>query len=321
MKNLKDGIGEELLKEIHRRESEIDRRKEELQRLREAYSLITDSEVSVEGGKKSKRGKIGRPGKSKASQAGKGQGSEGGKGTHGTLMFGKFRLSPEAEARRIESIRRHFREKRKAKMERDVHKGMPKRVVTTYGEASPREGIGTDEAHRVSQVTAGSDSPWFVPVGNPRKNRAWTDEEDVYLRKLLNNWGSQRVAEIAKTLRRSVRNVERRVVKLKQDDAYNKIMGSNGKRSEAIRQSWDKGLTKTAKHWSSKECKTLLEMAGNGFTAKQVSKELGRSVAGINSKFMKLTGKAVLSADRKYTTKKGMSAKGKPVGKQIFSGG
>lgn len=142
----------------------------------------------------------------------------------------------------------------------------------------------------------------FLPVGRVRKNRIWTEEEDEVLKAL---WKEHTPAEIAKRLLRTVKNIEKRYVKLKEDAVVGRIMKKpkseqGAKFMKSYRKSWDNGLIKTKQRWSPAEDKLLKELAGRDWrTSRQISKELKRSVGSIVMRYLRVTGENVLPADRK----------------------
>lgn len=193
-------------------------------------------------------------------------------------------------------MRNYWAKRRKEKL---GQRGLPTRVETHHKPVEFTPVIHTP----VPVVPPGREKGRlaFLPVGRVRKNRVWTEQEDEVLMAL---WKNNTPAEIASRLLRTVKNVEKRYVRLKEDAVIRKTLRMpkserGAKFMDSYRKSWDNGLVKTKQRWSPEEDAKLVKLARSGWSSKQISKELKRSVGSVVVRYMIKTGDSVIPADRK----------------------
>lgn len=221
----------------------------------------------------------------------------------------RFSSKEELHKFRSEKMKEYWANKRAekaaSKKEEVRARGIPTKIETQY-EPTKAAPLMEEPVEPVERGKPSTGRLSFVPVGRVRRNRAWVEEEDSFLKEM---WGKRSVADLAQMLMRTVGNVEKRYAKLKADEKYRQIvrkpMTNQGKKfQESYRKSWDKGLTKTKSRWSMADEKRLLRLAKEGKTTSEISQELKRSAGSIRSRYRNITGDNVIPADRERKKKR-----------------
>jgi hypothetical protein len=294
------GIERQLLNEIIKREKE-------LRKLKDAYNVLTGSEIiGVEEiqvevptvSKLPKKTVRGTPEhKKKLSEAmTKSWARRKGKVKVEPVPYKpKYKTQEQLSKAKSNWMKEYWKKRREEKLNQ---RGLPTIIETHHKPVEPTPVVERKPSHEEGRLA-------FLPVGRVRKNRAWTKEEDEVLPVL---WKKYPPGEVAKRLLRTVKNVEKRYVKLKEDAVIRKTLRMpkserGAKFMDSYRKSWDAGLTKTKQRWRPRDDAKLVELAKRGWTSKQISQELKRSVGSILVRYRLATGNNVLPADRKRKKK------------------
>jgi len=298
---------------------EIVRRDKELNKLKEAYEVISGTKIlgietiQVKVPTKTEAPVRGKPKSGKMSEEDRKKISEGMKKAWAKrkkkakpVGEGSFKGLSKKEKGKIisERMKNYWAKRREEKL---AKRGLPTVIETHHQPVAESPILDKDPFGEKEQKAREKGRLAFLPVGRVRKNRAWTDEEDAFLKDM---WGKRTTGELAGMLLRTVRNIEKRYVKLKEDEVIKKTLRmpkseKGAKFMDSYRKSWDAGLTNTKKKWSPEEDDRLMWLADEGLTSKQVSKELKRSVGSVLLRYNRLSGgQSVFPAERKRKSRK-----------------